>query len=97
MNSGHYFTPATVPERVTAALDRFAGVSHLAVLRHVPRHSPRRSHSHYACPVIPSEPATLKAANPCASATLLSAATAPTPNSLATAPGAYKLSVSSGS
>jgi hypothetical protein len=72
MNSDHYFTLVTVPEHVTTALDRFAGVSHLAVLRHVPRHLPRRSHSRYACSVIAGEPATVKATNPCASATLLS-------------------------
>jgi hypothetical protein len=72
MNSDHYFTPAAVPERVMAALDRFTGVSHLAVLRYMPRHLPRRSHSRYACPVIAGEPATVKATNPCASATLLS-------------------------
>jgi hypothetical protein len=72
MNSGHYFTSAAVPEHVTAALDRFVGVSHLMVLRHVPRHLPRRSQSCYACPVIAGEPATVKATNPCASATLLS-------------------------
>jgi hypothetical protein len=38
MNSSHYFTPAAISERVTVALDRFAGVRHLAALRHVPRH-----------------------------------------------------------
>jgi hypothetical protein len=95
MNSGHYFTPAAIPECVTAALDRFAGVSHLAVLRHMPQHSPRRSHSCYACPVIAGEPATVKATNPCASATPLRPPT-PIPNSLAAASGAYKLSVPSG-
>jgi hypothetical protein len=63
MNSGHYFTPATVPEYVTADLDRFAGVSHPAALRHVPRHLPRRGRSWYACPVIAGEPATVKATN----------------------------------
>jgi hypothetical protein len=63
MNSGHYFTPVAVPEHVTAALDTFAGVSHLAALHHVPRHLPRRSRSRYACPVIAGEPATVKATN----------------------------------
>jgi hypothetical protein len=63
MNSGHYFTLAAVPEYVTAALDRFTEVSHPAVLRHVPRHLPRRSRSRYACPVIAGEPATVKATN----------------------------------
>jgi hypothetical protein len=37
MNSGHYSTPVAVPAWVTAALDRLAGVSHPATLRHVPR------------------------------------------------------------
>jgi hypothetical protein len=36
MNSSHYFTPVAIPEGVTAALDRFSGVTHLAALRHVP-------------------------------------------------------------
>jgi hypothetical protein len=72
MNFGHYFTPTAVLERVTTALDRFARVSHLAVLRHVPRHLPRHNHSRYACLVIAGEPATVKATNPCACATLLS-------------------------
>jgi hypothetical protein len=63
LNSGHYFTPAAVPEYVTADLDRFAGVSHLAALRHMPRHLPHRSRSRYACSVIVGEPATVKATN----------------------------------
>jgi hypothetical protein len=63
MNYNHYFTPVAVLEYVTTALDRFAGVSHPAVLRHVPRHLPRRSRSLYACPVIAGEPTTVKATN----------------------------------
>jgi hypothetical protein len=38
MNFNRYFTPAAVPERVAAALDRFAGDSLFAALRHVPWH-----------------------------------------------------------
>ena len=38
MNSSRYFTPAAVPERVAAALDRFAGDRLFAALRHVPEH-----------------------------------------------------------
>jgi hypothetical protein len=37
MNSSHYSTPAAVPAWVATTLDRLAGVSHLATLRHVPR------------------------------------------------------------
>jgi hypothetical protein len=38
MNSSRYFTPAAVPERVAATLDRFTGDSLFAALRHVPWH-----------------------------------------------------------
>lgn len=38
MNSSRYFSPAAVPERVAAALDRFAGDRLFAALRHVPWH-----------------------------------------------------------
>jgi hypothetical protein len=57
------FYSGPIPEYVTVALDRFAGVSHLAALRHVPWHLSRRSRSRYACPVITGEPATVKATN----------------------------------
>jgi hypothetical protein len=34
-HSGHYFTPATVPEQTTADSDEFAGDCRFTALRHV--------------------------------------------------------------
>jgi hypothetical protein len=94
MNSSHYSTPAVVPAWVTAALDRLAGVSYLATLRHVPWCFNHATVSHLSPPdhrrwahhgkchqsLAPEHP-------------LLSGHRASFPELVATAYGSYKLSL----
>jgi hypothetical protein len=92
IHSGHYFTPATVPEQTMVDLDGFAGDSHFAALHHVPWHinliavthvsssGGRRGSYHDNCHQS-SAPVTF----------FFSSRRASFSNSLATAVGAYKL------
>jgi hypothetical protein len=96
MNSSHYSTPATVPAWVTTALDRLAGVSHLATLRHVPwcfnhaavSHLSPPDHRRRACHGKCHQ--SLAAEHP-----FLSGRRASFPELVATAHGSYKLSLPS--
>jgi hypothetical protein len=98
MNFGNYSTLAAVPAWVTAALDRLAGVSHLATMSHVPWCFNHAAVSHLSPPdrrlwarhgkchqsLAPEHP-------------LLSNRHHAISNSRATAQGPYKLSTSSAS
>jgi hypothetical protein len=59
MNSSRYFTPAAIPERVAAALDRFTGDRLFVALRHVPWHDNLTAVTHVSRPMVAGELATV--------------------------------------